>query len=319
MKSLREVISDFLKEQRAASLKEIYSGIKDNYIFHTLTPDCSVRRTLNVNDEFIRLARGVYALKGTSSTSLLVEGDGRTGLSIFEDNSVDSIICDHPYVNSKSHVGGNRNFADYEGFEYTQEDFNEKARVLKEGSFLIEFLPVENENNWEYLSNIKRMAHNAGFRYYATVEWDKGNGMIANTGRVSKSVEMITIWSLGTPRRLSQRGLAYCTRNMLKYRLDFPITRKEKVHKAMKPISLYKYLLEQFTEENELCVDSFCGSANFLEACRQTNRFAVGFEICKEYVKKAVERFNAIPLYINDEPINSSFNISSTGQLEITF
>jgi len=34
-------------------------------------------------------------------------------------------------------------------------DFKEKARVLKDGCFLVEVLPAENENNYEYLYQIK--------------------------------------------------------------------------------------------------------------------------------------------------------------------
>ena len=38
------------------------------------------------------------------------------------------------------------------------QDFKEKARVLKDGCFLVEVLPAENENNYEYLYQIKKYA-----------------------------------------------------------------------------------------------------------------------------------------------------------------
>ncbi len=43
--------------------------------------------------------------------------------SIFEDNSLDAIITDHPYQLNSSLKGGNRNFADYGLFKYTEKRF----------------------------------------------------------------------------------------------------------------------------------------------------------------------------------------------------
>ncbi len=50
-----------------------------------------------------------------------------------------------------------------------------KARVLKAGCFLVEVLPAENENNYEYLYQIKQYAKEAGFVYYSKVSWKKRN------------------------------------------------------------------------------------------------------------------------------------------------
>ena len=81
------------------------------------------------------------------------------------------LITDHPYRLTASLKGGNRNFADYDLFQYTEQDFNEKLRVLKPGHFLVEFLPEENGDNYEYLYRVKDLARKAGFEYYAKVPW----------------------------------------------------------------------------------------------------------------------------------------------------
>lgn len=132
------------------------------------------QKNLQVNDEsirariyeglelgiFKRVARGVYKvesqLEQKKATCLLINGDGRD-LSFIEDNSIDGIITDHPYDLAKSLTGGNRKFATYELFKYTQKDFQEKMRVLKEGAFCVEFLPEENEVNYQYLYEIKQI------------------------------------------------------------------------------------------------------------------------------------------------------------------
>lgn len=126
---------------------------------------------------FERVAKGVYTVTRKNEneeevTCMLVQGDGRD-LSFLKDNSVDAIITDHAYSLKKSLKGGNRDFAKYECFQYTQEDFDEKYRVLKKGHFLVEFLPEENGENYGYLYQVKQLAKEAGLQYYAKVAWKK--------------------------------------------------------------------------------------------------------------------------------------------------
>ncbi|MFR3949013.1 MAG: hypothetical protein ACLTZM_19330 [Ruminococcus sp.] len=58
-------------------------------------------------------------------------------------------------------------------FNIRKEDFDEKYRVLKKGCFLVEFMPEENGENYEYLYQMKKMAKEAGLEYYAKVAWKK--------------------------------------------------------------------------------------------------------------------------------------------------
>lgn len=153
---------------------------------------------------FERVGKGVYTVrrefKGQENSCLLINGDGRD-LSMFADNSFDALICDHPYKLDTSLKGGNRNFAKYESFLYEQRDFDEKSRVLKPGCFLVEFLPEENAENFQYIYRIKEMAQTAGLEYYATVPWKKGD-FVANTGRKAKNTEQVVLFTKGKARSL---------------------------------------------------------------------------------------------------------------------
>ena len=153
---------------------------------------------------FERVGKGVYTVrrefKGQENSCLLINGDGRD-LSMFADNSFDALICDHPYKLDTSLKGGNRNFAEYESFLYEQRDFDEKSRVLKPGCFLVEFLPEENAENFQYIYRIKEMAQTAGLEYYATVPWKKGD-FVANTGRKAKNTEQVVLFTKGKARSL---------------------------------------------------------------------------------------------------------------------
>ena len=194
------------------SLLEVFKGEKFNLKqAYEAVPDAnpeSVRARIyeNLGIAFERVGRAIYMTKDESV--LLLEGNGRN-LSSIEDGKVQLILCDHPWKDEKSTRGGNRNFANYETFRYTQEDFFEKARVLSDGSFLCEIIPAESSSNYEYLYEIKQMAKKAGFEYYAKVPWKKGS-FVSNTGRNAKNTEDIMIFSKGKARSLrpdKQRGL----------------------------------------------------------------------------------------------------------------
>lgn len=286
-------------------------------------------KNMNVNNESIRariyegvdrgifkkITRGVYKvtrqLEDKESTCLLINGDGRD-LSMIKGHSVDGIITDHPYDLQKDLSGGNRKFATFELFRYEVKDFKEKQRVLKDGAFLVEFLPEESEVNYEYLYEIKKMAKENGLKYFAKVSWKKGN-FVSNTGRKSKNVEDVMIFSNGEPRNLkldAKKNLAVAKENnldikgkssyeirdmlqennldvyymkgtsgMLPTVFDYqPKNSKDKVMEAEKPVELIEEIIEYISKPYETLLDQFAGSGNFVVACYNKNRNSIAIE-----------------------------------------
>ena len=254
---------------------------------------------------FTRLGKGVYTVtrkneKQEDISCLLVNGNGRD-LSFLKDNSIDAIITDHAYDLKKSLKGGNRDFAAYECFQYTQEDFDEKYRVLKKGCFLVEFMPEENGENYEYLYQMKKMAKEAGLEYYAKVAWKKGN-FVANTGRKSKNTEEIAFFTKGKARNLrpdakkdkAEPGISHYmsgARGMLPTVFDIePPGKNSRIHQAEKPVQLLQQILGFVTEEKEWVLDQFAGSFSLGEAALLNERNAICIEINEEYFEKGKER-----------------------------
>lgn len=286
-------------------------------------------KNMNVNNESIRariyegvdrgifqkVTRGVYKvtrqLEDKESTCLLINGDGRD-LSMIKDHSVDGIITDHPYDLQKALSGGNRKFATFELFRYESKDFKEKQRILKDGAFLVEFLPEESEVNYEYLYEIKKMAKENGLKYFAKVSWIKGN-FVSNTGRKSKNLEDVMIFSNGEPRNLkldAKKNLAIAKENNLEVRgkssyeirdmlqehnLDVaymkgtngmlptafnhqPKNVKDKIMEAEKPVELIEEIIEYISKPYETLLDQFAGSGNFVVACYNKNRNSIAIE-----------------------------------------
>lgn len=62
-----------------------------------------------------------------------------------------------------------------------------------------------------------------------------------------------------------------------------------KIHPAQKPVSLLKRLIEIFTDEGDVVIDPCAGSGTTLRACMELNRNSYGFEISKEFYKRAKE------------------------------
>ena len=65
---------------------------------------------------------------------------------------------------------------------------------------------------------------------------------------------------------------------------------KEKVHPTQKPVELFEYLINTYTNENELVLDNCMGSGTTAIACLNTKRNYIGFETDEEYYNLSLER-----------------------------
>ena len=65
-------------------------------------------------------------------------------------------------------------------------------------------------------------------------------------------------------------------------------TKTEKIHPTQKPVQVLEKLIEIFTDEGEVVIDPVAGSGSTLIAAINKNRKCYGFEIKKEFYKKAL-------------------------------
>lgn len=315
-KTIQMSLFDYFMDDQRFSLKEATDYVKQEKKLDVNNASIRARIYEGIDRGiFKRLARGVYQVVSQigkqASKCLMINGDGRN-LSFLKDKSIDGIITDHPYALNKSLKGGNRKFAEYELFRYTEKDFQEKARVLKDGAFDVEFIPEENADNFEYLYQIKKMAIASGFQYYAKVSWVKGT-FVANTGRKKHNVEDVLFLSKGKPRclkpnakknkqvaldaKLDIRGLdakeifklllqnklpvhyMTGTAGMLPKSFDVqPPSKKERVHQAEKPVELLKQIIKFISKPYEMLLDQFAGSGNLGIASSELNRNSIVIE-----------------------------------------
>lgn len=62
-----------------------------------------------------------------------------------------------------------------------------------------------------------------------------------------------------------------------------------KIHPTQKPIPLLKKLIGIFTDEGDVVIDPVAGSGTTLKAAAEMNRHAYGFEVDRNFYKKAKE------------------------------
>lgn len=303
MKSVCETLLTTMEGKDQFTMQEAYAVCPDS-------PRPSVRARIYEGLQkniFLRVAKGVYATTyttkdGKENTCVLVHGDGRD-LSALKDGSIDAIVTDHPYDVSGAHKGGNRDFASYDLFQYTEQDFAEKFRVLKPGGFLVEFIPEESAENFDYLTRLKQMAMKAGFVYYSKVPWKKGD-FVANTGRKSKNTEDVLFFTKGKARSLHPdakkdkaepevKHYMSGAHGMLPAAFDFaPPSKAERIHQAEKPLGLLKAILDYVTLPGEWVLDQFAGSGVLGQAAMEMGRKCYLIEKDNQAVNNIVSRLN---------------------------
>lgn len=73
-----------------------------------------------------------------------------------------------------------------------------------------------------------------------------------------------------------------------------------KIHPTQKPVNVLKELIKVFTDEGDVVIDPVAGSGSTLRACAELNRSCYGFEIKKDFCKKASkEMLNNIDVQTN--------------------
>jgi len=64
-----------------------------------------------------------------------------------------------------------------------------------------------------------------------------------------------------------------------------------RIHPTQKPVQLYKWVIDKYTSEGDLILDTHLGSGSIAIACHQMKRKLIAYEIDAEYYEKACKRF----------------------------
>ncbi len=199
----------------------------------------------------------------------IIHGDCLEIMKGMADKSVDLVLTDPPYglgidgqkLSISSNPKHNRKAHDFLGWDNgipSKEYFDEIFRVSKNqiiwgGNYFVAHLE-EGHKGW--------------------IVWDKGqHGLTMSDGELAYS-------SFDKPLRV-----------FVFNRVE--ILKDGALHPTMKPLELFKWVLEENSNENDIILDPFAGSCTTAVACKQLNRNYICIEKEEQYVKIGRERLAA--------------------------
>lgn len=89
------------------------------------------------------------------------------------------------------------------------------------------------------------------------------------------------------------RGTGHMVFNWFEWKKDSKDV--PKIHPAQKPVGVLKKLIETFTDEGDVVIDPCFGSGSTARAALELNRNFYGFEINKEFYRRAKEEMIVLP------------------------
>ncbi len=219
-------------------------------------------------------------------------------LKKIENESVSLVLIDPPYEVSRDtnfaygEAKGNNtdrfrvsmDFGNWDsGFTGLDIVVKECYRVLKKGGTMICFYDL-----WK-ITRLKEYFDAAGFRQIRFVEWIKTNPVPLNskTNYLTNAREIAVIGVKGG------KPVFHSEYDNGVY--SYPICHdKGRFHPTQKPIALLEEMISKHSNEGDLVLDCFAGSASTAVASFNQNRSFTGCEISKDYYDKAVERLRGI-------------------------
>lgn len=213
-------------------------------------------------------------------------GDCLEIMSSMENNSIDLILTDPPYIISRktnfSKGGGNQSKYGSISMDFGEWDwgdgidmekyFTEAYRILKKGGTIIMFYDIFK------IEQIKNIAEKIGFKQPRIGFWNKTNAVPINAkiNYLSNAREYFICLCKG------KKGVfnSYYDKGVY----DYPIVSgKERVHPTQKPYGLVSDLIKVHTNLGDIVLDSFAGSGVVLRACADLGRNGIGIELDEKY------------------------------------
>ena len=201
----------------------------------------------------------------------IIHGDSLQAMKAMADNSFDWAIVDPPYgiaINSQSQGKGG---GVAKKIEYTKKDWD---KAIPTGEYFRELKRVSKNQiiwGWNYF-----VAHLNDCPSY--IVWDKQNG----------ETDFADCESAWCSKQGAARVFKWKWAGMLQQNMK---DKEVRIHPTQKPVALYKWLLEKYTSEGDLILDTHLGSGSIAIACHYMKRKFVGYEIDQEYYDNACKRF----------------------------
>ncbi len=229
---------------------------------------------------------------------MLLHGDCIELIKNIENQSVDLILTDPPYLISKDSCFRNckqeyskgkygKLSIDFGDWDRVEVDWNylfeQYYRVLKKGGTLIIFYDM-----WK-ISELKKVAEKYKFKQGRICQWQKTNPVPVNSkiNYLSNAIEYFVTFIKGkNPTFNSQYDNGV-------YR--YPICKdKDRFHPTQKPVQLINDLILKHSNSGDLVLDTFAGSGTTAISCIQHDRNYIIMERDEKYFNLTKNRIKNI-------------------------
>lgn len=99
---------------------------------------------------------------------------------------------------------------------------------------------------------------------------------------------------VGLVKNTNRNAFGY-PRSIIEIRSIYNLDNETKYHPTQKPLELIEYLINTYSNGEDIVLDNCMGSGTTAVACKRLNRHFIGFEISKEYCDIAQKRLDNIP------------------------
>lgn len=221
----------------------------------------------------------------------LIKGDCLEELKRINDNSIDLILTDAPYLISRKSDYQNTKLDKYKNHSIDfgewdkkeidiEELFKEFKRVLKKGGTILFFYDLFK------MQEIKETAEELKFKQSRIGIWIKNNPVPINSkvNYLSNSKEFFISFVKGNKKTFNaeyHKGVYH-----------FPLChgKERTIHKTQKPLKLFEELVKEHSNEKDVILDCFAGSGTSAIAAINTNRNYICIEKDDTYFDLMVER-----------------------------
>ena len=210
--------------------------------------------------------------------------DCMEGLKLIDDNSIDLVIIDPPYLLNINNVKNLSNINRYatdllnlkDGFDLKVLDL--LIQKMKKINIYIYCSKRQVKDLLNYFSN-KNCNHEI-------LTWHKQNPSPLINNNYLPDTEYILFFR--------EKGVKlygnYHTKRKYYISLTNKVDKQKYKHPTIKPLELIEYHIENSSKEGDLLLDCFAGSGTTLVGAINKNRRYIGFEIDKNYYKIAKKR-----------------------------
>ncbi len=228
------------------------------------------------------------------------------GMKYIKEKSVDLILCDLPYGITQNYwdkvIDLDKLWVQYERIIkdsgniilFSSKPFTTKLINSKEKLFRYEIIWLKNKGSNCYTAEERPLnAHENILVFYkkkGTYNVIKESDYELSNKAVSKPIRATRNYGKTNKINISMPTTERYPISVIYYPVVNGNSKDKTDHSAQKPIPLIEWLINVYSNENDVVLDNCIGSGTTAIACIRSNRHYIGFEIVERFYKMALER-----------------------------